>query len=77
MSSGIWNNPQAIDVFDSEDNLLKHIDVPEQISGYEYEISEAIENIKKGNIESQSMPLDESIYMMQLMDGIREQFSKR
>ncbi|MBQ2320485.1 MAG: Gfo/Idh/MocA family oxidoreductase [Lachnospiraceae bacterium] len=71
------NNPQAIDVFDSEDNLLKHIDVPEQISGYEYEISEAIENIKKGNIESQSMPLDESIYMMQLMDGIREQFSKR
>lgn len=65
------NNPQVIEAFDRDDNLLKHIDVPKQITGYEYEVIESMECIKQGLIESKSMPLDETIYMMELMDDLR------
>ena len=68
------NNPQSISVFDQEDCLVKRIDVPEQISGYEYEFIESIEQIKKGAIESSSMPLEDSIFVMEAADSIRKQW---
>ncbi len=68
------NNPQSISVFDQEDNLLKRIDVPEQISGYEYEFIESMEQIQKGEIESESMPLEDSIFVMEVADSIRKQW---
>ncbi len=66
------NNPSEINVYDTADRLIKHIDVPEQISGYEYEFLESIDCIKKGMKESRSMPLAESVKMMELMDRVRE-----
>lgn len=68
------NNPQSISVFDTEDRLVKCINVPEQISGYEYQFVECMEQIKKGEIESLSMPLDDSIFIMETMDSIRKQW---
>lgn len=68
------NNPQSISVFDMEDRLMKHIEVPEQISGYEYQFEECIEQIEKGEIESASMPLEDSIFIMKTMDAIRKQW---
>ena len=68
------NNPQGIDVFDCEDRLIRHVDVPEQISGYEYEIMESLDMIRQGRTQSKSMPLSESIYMMKLMDDIRKEW---
>lgn len=68
------NNPQSISVFDTEDRLVKCINVPEQISGYEYQFVECMEQIKKGEIESLSMPLDDSIFVMETMDSIRKQW---
>ena len=68
------NNPQSISVFDTEDRLVKCINVPEQISGYEYQFMECMEQIKKGEIESLSMPLDDSIFVMETMDSIRKQW---
>lgn len=65
------NNPSSINVYDSEDQLMKHYDVPEQLTGYEYQVWECFEQIEKGELESKSMPLDESIYMMQLMDDVK------
>ena len=65
------NNPQSISVFDDNDQLLAHYDVPEQINGYEYEFIEAVECISAGKIESDSMPLEESIFMMEVMDSLR------
>ena len=62
------NNPQWIDVFDCEDRLIRHVDVPKQISGYEYEVMESLDMIRQGQFQSKSMPLSESIYMMKLMD---------
>jgi len=68
------NNPQSISIFDTEDRLLQRIEVPEQISGYEYQFEECVKQIKAGEIESISMPLDDSIYVMELMDAIRKQW---
>ena len=68
------NNPQLISVYDLNDQLIKQVEIPEQISGYEYEFAEAMECIRKGQTESSSMPLSESIFMMEIMDTLRKQW---
>ena len=68
------NNPQSISVFDTEDRLIKYVEVPKQISGYEYQFIECIDRIKNTEIESTSMPLEDSIYIMEIMDSIRKQW---
>ena len=65
------NNPSSIDAYDTNDKLLKHYEIPNQISGYEYEIQECIDCIKQGKIESDSIPLKDSITLMETMDKIR------
>lgn len=68
------NNPQSISVYDTQDRLLKRIDVPEQISGYEYEVLECINAVRSGEKESSSMPLADSIEVMKIMDELRGQW---
>ena len=68
------NNPQSISVYDTSDRLVKQMDVPKQINGYEYEFQECIERIEAGELESVSMPLDDSIYVMEMMDSLRKQW---
>lgn len=68
------NNPQSISVFNTDDKLIQRIDVPEQISGYEYEFIEAIDRIQCGEIESKSMPLEDSVSVMEVADSIRKQW---
>ena len=66
------NNPQSISVYDQADNLVKFVAVPEQINGYEYQFAESAECIAEGRLESKSMSLDESIRVMEIMDGLRK-----
>lgn len=68
------NNPQSISVYDTDDRLLARYEVPEQISGYEYEFREAVRCIREGKYESDSMPLKHTIQVMELMDGLRRQW---
>ncbi len=68
------NNPQLISVFDMEDNLVKSMKIPEQISGYEYEFIECMERIQQGEIQSSSMPLEDSIFVMEIADNLRKQW---
>lgn len=68
------NNPQSVSVFDTEDRLIRRIDVPAQISGYEYQIRECAECISRGRTESRSMPLNDTVFVMKLMDSIRSQW---
>ncbi len=67
-------NPQSILVYDLNDNVIKTVKIPPQISGYEYEFAEVVECIKQGKLESNSMPLTDSIYMMELMDSLRNEW---
>ena len=68
------NNPQSVSVYDDNDNLLKHYEVPQQISGYEYEFQEAVRCIREGKLEPDSMPLETSIQVMEIMDSLRKQW---
>ncbi|MBO7353492.1 MAG: gfo/Idh/MocA family oxidoreductase, partial [Lachnospiraceae bacterium] len=70
------NNPSDINIYDTSDRLIKHIEIPKQISGYEYEFLESIGCIEQGLTESRSMPLDESVKMMELMDTVRRGWGK-
>ena len=45
------NNPQSISVYDTEDRLVRRMDVPKQISGYEYEVLECIDAVRSGEKE--------------------------
>ena len=65
------NNPQSISAFDLTDTLVQRFEVPKQISGYEYEIREAMARIRAGKTEAESMTLTESIQVMELMDRLR------
>lgn len=68
------NNPQSISVYDMEDKLVKRVEVPEQISGYEYQFEECMDRITKGEIQTVSMPLADSIRVMEVMDSVRRQW---
>lgn len=68
------NNPQSVTLYDDNDNLLEHYDVPEQINGYEYEFREAVRCIQEGKHESDSVPLEESVKVMEVMDSLRRQW---
>ena len=71
------NNPEKISVYKSGENgmvLDRCIDVPEQITGYEYEVRACIKAINEGKIECPEMPHSQTIQIMCQMDEIRRQF---
>jgi len=68
------NNPQSISVFDTQDQLVAYYDVPEQVNGYEYQFSECVRAIQDGRFESWSMPLADSVYVMEFMDSLRKKW---
>lgn len=68
------NNPKSVAAYDLEDRLIQKSEVPPQISGYEYEIRECIDTIKKGEICCPSVPVSDSIRVMEVMDELRRQW---
>ena len=47
---------------------------PRQISGFEFEVEDALKAIEEGRCESRVMPHNEVIRMMSIMDGLREEW---
>ena len=68
------NNPQSVQVFDCNDNLVARYAVPEQVNGYEYEFSEAVRCIREGKLEPDSMPHADTIQVMEMMDSLRKEW---
>ncbi len=71
------NNPERITVYEPDRTsyrIRKDITVPEQISGYEYEVLACKKAIEEGRIECEEMPHSETITIMKQMDEIRRQF---
>lgn len=71
------NNPKSVSIYDGSGSFVRRIDFPKSISGYEYEFEEAIQAIKEGKTDTWSMPLDESVRVMEIMDGFRAQWGFR
>lgn len=71
------NNPEKITVYEPDRDNLKikeEIIVPEQITGYEYEVLACKKALEEGRIECEEMPHSETITIMRQMDEIRKQY---
>jgi hypothetical protein len=51
--------------------------VPAQITGYEYQFIACRDALLNGLTEPREMPHDETLYMMQLMDSLRQKWDVR
>lgn len=69
------NNPKKITVFDTEHKEVASYVVPEQISGYEYEVESCMKAIQEGKLECPEMPHAETIRIMKIMDDIRKSWN--
>lgn len=71
------NNPQSISVYDAKYQLMQRQECPRQLTGYEYEVMETVSCILDGKLECPSMPHQETIHMMEMMDEARRQMGIR
>ncbi|MBQ7260773.1 MAG: Gfo/Idh/MocA family oxidoreductase [Lachnospiraceae bacterium] len=66
------NNYESIRVYNLERKVVAEYAAPVQITGYEYEMTAAMQAIRDGALECREMPHYQSIRMMQLMDSLRD-----
>ena len=66
------NNPEKITVFDQNYKEVASYLPPAQITGYEYEVEACARAIAAGEKECSEMPHEETVRVMEIMDGIRK-----
>ena len=71
------NNPQKITVNTHDRVFVEDIPVPQQITGYEYQFIACRQALIDGLLEPREMPLEETLYIMELMDDFRRQWDVR
>lgn len=68
------NNPEKAEVYDRSYGLIKKQISPEQITGLEYEIESCCRAIKNGWKECPELPHEETVEVLQMMDGMRKEW---
>ena len=71
------NNPQKIRINGPDRVFQEELSVPQQITGYEYQFVACRDAIAEGLLEPPQMPLEETLYIMELMDGLRARWGVR
>ena len=71
------NNPQKITVNGPDRTYIETIHVPQQITGYEYQFLACRKALIDELSEPREMPHEETLYIMQLMDSLREKWGVR
>ena len=71
------NNPQTITVNGPDRTYIETIRVPKQITGYEYQFVACRQALIDGLLEPHEMPHKETLYIMELMDGLRQKWGVR
>ena len=71
------NNPQQITVNGPDRTFIDTIRVPQQITGYEYQFLACRQALIDGRLEPVEMPHKETLYIMQLMDSLRQKWGVR
>ncbi len=69
------NNCECILIFDLKRNLVGEMEVPKQITGYEYQFEACREAIARGWIECPQMPHEVTLEVMHILDEIRRQWN--
>lgn len=70
------NNPERIDVYGPDHKIVRSVEVPEQLTGYEYQVVDSAKAILEGRTECAAMPHDETIAVMDVMDAMRDQWGE-
>ena len=71
------NNPQTITVNGPDRTYIETVRVPKQITGYEYQFVACRQALIDGLLEPLEMPHKETLYIMELMDGLRQKWGVR
>ncbi|MBQ9229846.1 MAG: Gfo/Idh/MocA family oxidoreductase [Prevotella sp.] len=71
------NNPQKITVNGPNRTYMETIHVPQQITGYEYQFLACRQALIDGLLEPCEMPHEETLYIMRLMDSLRQRWGVR
>lgn len=71
------NNPQQITVNGPNRTYVETINVPQQITGYEYQFQACRQALIDGLTAPREMPHEETLYIMQLMDTLRQKWGVR
>ena len=66
------NNCESVCAYDLERKLIRKYEIPEQITGYEYEVEACRRAIKAGEVECKEMPHADSVAVMELLDKVRK-----
>ena len=66
------NNIDTIQIYAPDRHLVREVKVPEQITGYEYEVLACRRAIAAGELECQEMPHAKTLRIMEWMDALRE-----
>lgn len=70
-------NPKKIIVNGPDRIFKKEINLPEQITGYEYQFEACRKALIAGKLQVDEMPWSEILYIMSLMDSLREKWGVR
>lgn len=68
------HHPRSAVAYSFKNEVLGVCDIPAELTGYEYELWEAEQAIREGRTESVSVPLAETLAVMQVMDGLRKEW---
>lgn len=68
------NNPMRFDIYRRGAEFVRSVKVPEQISGFEYQVQACIDAIREGKIEPDEMPHSEILRVLEIMDSLREEW---
>lgn len=71
------NNPESIDVYDVNHQLVDHLVPPPQLTGYEYEVAAAARAVLDGRIECAQMPHAQTLGIMRKLDDLRADWAMR
>lgn len=71
------NNPLVIEVYDNtrSGKPVRVVNVPEQITGYEYQVEACMRAMAAGELECPEMPHSETLHIMRVMDELRAQWN--
>jgi len=68
-------NPRKVTVVTDAGERV--VEMPEQLTGYEYEVRACMEAIQNGDAQCKAMPHEEIVYVMELMDQMRAQWGMK
>ncbi len=67
------NNPAYVEIYDKDDRKkpVRRVDMPLQMTGYEYEVEACLRDLTAGNLEPFEMPHAQTKMLLKQMDALR------